>query len=246
MAAHPEDGTVIRIGIVEDDAASAALLVEHLRRYEREHDEQFQVTRFADGADVVAGYRPDFDILLLDIEMPRLDGFSAAEQIRLVDPDVVIIFITNMTQYAIKGYEVDALSYVVKPVPYFAFAQEIKRSVARLRRRSADYLLLQVDGGLVRVPTADIVFLESSKHRTTVHTVDGKHSVVAPLKALEAQLEGKHFFRSNSGYLVNLRHVLGVHGSSTLLVGGHDLLVSRARKKALLAALTDYLGERHT
>lgn len=237
---------MIRIGIAEDDPASAALLVDYLRRYEREHDEQFAVTTFPDGEDVVAGYRPDFDILLLDIEMPRLDGFSAAERIRLVDPTVVIIFITNMTQYAIKGYEVDALSYVVKPVPYFAFAQEIKRSVARLRRQSADYLLLQVEGGLVRVPTDDIVFLESAKHRTTVHTVDGRHSVVAPLKALEAQLEGKHFFRSNSGYLVNLRHVLGVHGNSSLLVGGHDLLVSRSRKKAFLAALTDYLGARHT
>ncbi|WP_201292689.1 LytR/AlgR family response regulator transcription factor [Cellulomonas citrea] len=235
---------MIRIGIAEDDPASAALLVEYLRRYERGQDEQFQVTTFSDGADVVAGYRPDFDILLLDIEMPRLDGFSAAERIRLLDPDVIIIFITNMRQYAIKGYEVDALSYVVKPVPYFAFAQEIKRSVARLRRRSADYLLLQVDGGLVRLPTDDIVFLESVKHRTMVHTVDGLHSVVAPLKALEAQLEGKHFFRCNSGYLVNLRHVLGVTGSDARLVGGHELLVSRPRKKAFLAAMTDYLGAR--
>lgn len=236
---------MIRIGIVEDDAASAALLLDHLRRYERDHGEQFDVTRFADGAQVVAGYRPVFDILLLDVEMPELDGFSAAEKIRQVDRDVVIVFITNMTQYAIKGYEVDALSYVLKPVPYFAFSQEIKRSIARLRRRSADYLLLTVDGGLVRVATEDIVFLESAKHRTTVHTVDGRYSVVGPLKALEAQLEGKSFFRCNSGYLVNLRHVLGVQGSSALMVGGHDLLISRPRKKAFLAALTDYLGARH-
>jgi DNA-binding LytR/AlgR family response regulator len=237
---------VIRIGIVEDDPASAALLVDYLRRYEETQGEQFAVTTFADGAQVVAGYRPDFDILLLDVEMPGLDGFSAAERIRQVDTDVVLIFITNMTQYAIKGYEVDALSYVLKPVPYFAFSQEIKRSIARLRRRSADYLLLAVDGGLVRVATDDIVFLESQKHRTTVHTVDGKHSVVGPLKAFEAQLEGKSFFRSNSGYLVNLRHVLGVHGTSSLMVGGHDLLISRSRKKAFLAALTDYLGARAT
>ncbi|WP_206188187.1 LytTR family DNA-binding domain-containing protein [Sanguibacter sp. HDW7] len=236
---------MIRIGIVEDDDASASLLAGHLRRYEDEHDESFAVTRFVDGAAVVEGYRPDFDILLLDIEMPRLDGFSAAEQIRAADPDVVIIFITNMTQYALKGYEVDALSYVVKPVPYFAFAQEIKRSIARLRRRSVDYLMLQIDGGIVRVPTTDIVFLESAKHRTLVHTVDGIHSVVAPLKSLEAQLDPRHFFRSNSGYVVNLRHVLGVSGNSSLHVGGHDLLVSRARKKDFLAALTDYLGERH-
>ncbi|WP_454049789.1 LytR/AlgR family response regulator transcription factor [Cellulomonas sp. Marseille-Q8402] len=235
---------MIRIGIVEDDGASSALLVDYLRRYEREHGETFAVSTFSDGARVVAGYRPDFDILLLDVEMPELDGFSAAQRIRQVDRDVVIVFITNMTQYAIRGYEVDALSYVLKPVPYFAFSQEIKKSVARLRRRSADYLLLAVDGGLARVATDDIVFLESAKHRTTVHTVDGKYSVVGPLKGLEAELEGKSFFRSNSGYLVNLRHVLGVQGSSALMVGGHDLLISRPRKKAFLAALTDYLGAR--
>ena len=235
---------MIRIGIVEDDPASSALLVEYLRRYEREHDEQFAVAMFTDGEQVVAGYRPDFDVLLLDVEMPNLDGFSAAHRIRQIDADVVLIFITNMTQHAIKGYEVDALSYMLKPLRYFAFSQELKRSVARLRRRSADYLLLAVDGGLARVATDDIVFLESAKHRTTVHTVDGRYSVVGPLKALEAQLEGKDFFRSNSGYLVNLRHVLAIQGSSVLLVGGHDLLISRARKKAFLAALTDYLGER--
>lgn len=237
---------MIRIGIVEDDPASAQLLVDYLGQYERAHDEQFAVTTFSDGAQVVAGYRADFDILLVDMEMPELDGFSAAERIRQVDPDVVIIFITNMAQYAIKGYEVDALSYMLKPVPYFTFSQEIKRSVARLRRRSADYLLLAVDGGMARVATDDIVFLESRKHRTTVHTVDGQHSVVGPLKAFEAQLEGKSFFRSNSGYLVNLRHVLGVQGNSSLLVGGHDLQISRSRKKAFLAALTDHLGARAT
>lgn len=236
---------MIRIGIVEDDPASSALLVGYLHRYEQEHDETFDVTTFADGAEVVAGYRPVYDILLLDVEMPGLDGFSAAERIRQLDRDVVIVFITNMTQYAIKGYEVDALSYVLKPVPYFAFSQEIKRSVARLRRRSADYVLLAVDGGMVRVATDDIVFLESAKHRTTVHTVDGKYSVVGPLKALEAELEGKSFFRSNSGYLVNLRHVRGVQQNSARMVGGHDLLISRPRRKAFLAALTDYIGARH-
>lgn len=237
---------MISIGIAEDDPASAALLVGYLERYEREHDQRFTVSTYSDGASLVAAYRPGLDILLLDVEMPGLDGFSAAQRIREVDGEVVIIFITNMTQLAIKGYEVDALSYVLKPVPYFAFSQEIKRSVARLRRRSADYLLLAVDGGLVRVETDDIVFLESQKHRTVVHTVDGTHSVVGPLKSFEAQLEGKSFFRSNSGYLVNLRHVLGVHASSSLLVGGHDLLISRSRKKAFLAALTDYLGARAT
>ncbi|MCL2595787.1 MAG: LytTR family DNA-binding domain-containing protein [Promicromonosporaceae bacterium] len=233
---------MIKIGIVEDDGPSADLLVDYLRKYEQEHGERFDVTRFTDGSQVVAGYRAGFDILCLDIEMPNLDGFSAAEQIRLIDPEVLLIFVTNSTQYAIRGYEVDALSYVLKPVGYFAFSQQIKKSLARLRRRSSDTVMLQVSGGVVRVPTEDIVFLESAKHRTIVHTIDGLHSVTGPLKNLEAELDGKPFFRCNSGYLVNLRHVLAVNAGSAQMVGGHDLLISRARKKPFMDALTDYLG----
>ncbi|MBM7331850.1 response regulator, partial [Agrobacterium sp. S2] len=87
---------MIRIGIVEDDPASAQLLVGYLRRYQDEHAEEFDVRVFSDGAQVVKHYRPDFDILLLDVQMAELDGFATAERIRAVDRDVVIVFITNM------------------------------------------------------------------------------------------------------------------------------------------------------
>ena len=68
----------------------------------------------------MSGYRFQFDIILMDIEMRFMDGMSAAEEIRQMDKDVVIIFITNMPQYAIRGYAVEALDYMLKPVSYFA------------------------------------------------------------------------------------------------------------------------------
>lgn len=235
---------MIRIGIVEDDPASAQLLVSYLRRYQDEHAEEFDVRVFSDGAQVVKHYRPDFDILLLDVQMAELDGFATAERIRAVDRDVVIVFITNMAQYAIRGYEVDALSYLLKPVAYFPFSQEIARSLERIRRRSAEYLLLPVDGGVARVDVADVIFAESVKHRIVLHTTAGMYGMTGALKTLEAQLGAHGFFRSNSCYLVNLRHVQGVRQNSCQLVGGHDLVISRPRKKAFLAALTDYLAGR--
>lgn len=235
---------MIRIGIVEDDPASAQLLVGYLQRYQTEHGDEFDVQVFADGAHVVRHYRPDFDILLLDVQMAELDGFATAERIRAVDRDVVIVFITNMAQYAIRGYEVDALSYLLKPVAYFPFSQEIRRSLERIHRRSAEYLLLPVDGGVARVDVNDVVFAESVKHRIVVHTTSGRYGMTGALKSLEAQLAPHGFFRSNSCYLVNMRHVQGVRQNSCQLVGGHDLVISRPRKKAFLTALTDYLGGR--
>ncbi|MDR1189429.1 MAG: LytTR family DNA-binding domain-containing protein [Bifidobacteriaceae bacterium] len=235
-----------RIGIVEDDATSRLLLRQYLDRYSKETGAELKVMEFADGLKLVERYRPDFDLLLLDIDLPGLNGFAAAERIRRVDPAVIIVFITNITQYAIRGYEVDALSYLLKPVHYGAFAREIRRSLDRLKRRTGDWLVLNVDRGLVRVLLADVVYVESVKHRMTVHTTDDDHpacSVFGALKTMEAELDGKDFFRCNSGYLVNLRHVLAVTRDSTVrLTGGRELTVSRPRKKAFLAALADYLG----
>ena len=78
-----------------------------------------------DGAVIAEHYEPGYDIIFMDVEMPGLDGFGAAEKIRAVDADAVLVFVTNMAQYAIKGYEVDALDYVLKPVNYYQFCTKL-------------------------------------------------------------------------------------------------------------------------
>jgi DNA-binding LytR/AlgR family response regulator len=232
------------VGIVEDKRENRIDLLNHLARYSEEHGVEFHTTEFEDGADVVADYRPQFDILFLDVQMERMDGVEAAHRIRETDPHVIIIFVTNMAQYAIRGYEVDALSYLVKPLPYFAFAQELTRSLDRLHRSTTDEVMINVGGRMAKLDTADIVYVESIKHRITIHTLGGEYVFSGTLKAVEQSLEGKDFFRSNNCYLVNLRHVTSVEQSSCTMVGGHELQVSRPRKRAFLDALTDYVGGR--
>lgn len=125
---------MIRIAIVEDEALYAEKLIEFLHRYEREEGEVFEITVYADGDQIVEKYKSQFDMILMDIEMKLMDGMTAAEEIRKVDSEVVIMFITNMTQYAIRGYAVDALDYILKPVSYFAFSQRISRAISRMKR----------------------------------------------------------------------------------------------------------------
>ena len=124
---------VIRVAIVEDEREVREQLAEYLRRYERQFGRMFEVSLFEDGDEIVSDYRAVYDIILLDVQMRRMDGMAAAEAIRKVDKDVLLIFITNMAQFAIKGYAVDALDYVLKPVPYFAFSQQIQKAVNRLQ-----------------------------------------------------------------------------------------------------------------
>ena len=232
---------MIRIAIVEDDRQVQQQLVDYIRRYERQFGRMFELTCFSDGDEIVSDYRPVYDIILLDVQMARMDGMAAAEAIRKVDPDVILIFITNMAQFAIRGYAVDALDYVLKPVPYFAFSQQLQKAVGRLQRRQRTFLAVPVEGGLRRVSVESIYYLESEGHSVRLYTENGDFLSPGTLKSFETQLAGKPFARCNSGYLVNLAQVTAVQQNEAK-VGPYLLQISRPKKKSFLEALTDFIG----
>ena len=232
---------MIRVAIVEDEAAVREQLAGYVQRCTRQYGTLFEVTMFTDGLEILEEYRPVYDIIFLDVEMPQLDGMETARRIRAMDSEVQLIFITNMAQYAIRGYSVGALDYVLKPVPYFAFSQQLLKAVSRLEKRAKHYLTVPVEGGLRRLDTASIYYLESEGHRVHFYTDEGDFSAPGALKAFEEKLADCPFARCNSGYLVNLAQVRELR-QSTVQVGPCELQVSRPKRKAFLAALTDYIG----
>lgn len=232
---------MIRVAIVEDEAEIQEQLMGYVQRYTRQYGTAFEVKTFADGLEILEDYRPAYDLILLDIEMKHLDGMETARRIRELDPDVMLVFITNMAQYAIKGYAVGALDYVLKPVPYFAFSQQLQKVEAQLRRRTRHYLAVPVEGGLRRLDTSRIYYIESEGHRVHFYTEEGDFAAPGALKALEEKLADRPFARCNSGYLVNLAQVQAVQ-QNTVEVGPYELQVSRPKRKGFLAALTDYIG----
>ena len=119
---------MIELAIVEDEKAYVEQLLQFVDQYQREYGESIRTTCFRDGDEIVNGYDGSYDIILMDIQMKFMDGMSAAEEIRKVDQKVIIMFITNRIDYAVRGYDVDALDYIVKPVSYFSFAKKLRRA----------------------------------------------------------------------------------------------------------------------
>ncbi len=232
---------MIRVAIVEDDDIVREQLTDYVQRHTRQYGTEFEVTVFPDGLDLLDEYRPVYDIIFLDVEMKHLDGMSTAERVRALDSDVVLIFITNMAQYAIKGYAVGALDYVLKPVPYFAFSQQLQKAVTQIKKRTRHYLAVPVDGGLRRLDASAIYYLESEGHRVHFYTEEGDFSSPGSLKTFEEKLSARPFARCNSGYLVNLAQVRSVQ-QNVVEVGLFELQISRPKRKTFLAALTDYIG----
>ncbi len=233
---------MVRIALVEDDALYREQLMQYLERYTRESGVKFRVTTFSDGDAVVEGYAANYDIILMDIVMPLMNGMEAAEHIREMDGDVVIIFITNTPQYAMKGYLVDALDYVLKPIGYYAFSQRIDRALARMKKRTRSYISVQFKNGMKKLDVSQITYVEVRDHDLLYHTVSEAFEARGTLSELEKVLSPERFFRCSKCCLVNLEYVEAVQNND-IVVGNELIQVSRARKRALMDALNDYINE---
>ena len=233
---------MIKVAIVEDEHDYALLLQEYLHQYEEESGEVFEISIFSDGDEIIHMYKPVYDIILMDIELKFMDGMTAAEKIREVDSEVVIMFITNMPQYAIRGYAVDALDYVLKPVSYFAFSQRLNRAIERMKKRERKMLAIGLKGGVFRFDASNIYYIESRGHNIIFYTSSGEYVTTGTMREIEEKVKPFHFYRGNKGYLINLAHVDGVKDNCAI-VKGKQLVLSRARRKEFMENLAAYWGE---
>lgn len=233
--------TLFRVAVVEDEPSELEQLCAFLMRYGKERGQELEISAFRDGSEILSGYKPVYDIIFLDIEMPQIDGMEAAGRIRRQDPDVVLVFITNIAQYAIQGYSVGALDYVLKPVSYYTFCVKLDRAVEMCRRRAPAQIILAVPHGAVRLDVRQIYYVDIQNRQLHYHTGQGDYTLRGTMHSAESQLGGHHFVRCNYWYLVNLFHVSEVR-KDIVVVAGHELEISRRNKTAFLTALTDYVG----
>ncbi len=232
---------MIRVIIAEDDPQCCAQLEQFLGDYGQETGRAFHITHYNNGEDLVERYKPEYDLILLDVEMPFINGVTAAEHIRRIDPEVVIVFVTNLGQYAIQGYSVNALDYILKPLNYFSFSQRLTRVLRHVRNRKDDYITVVVKGGTLKLDIGDIYYIERLGHQLMLHTRTGVQVSSSSIQEMEERLTGKGFFRCHKGFLVNLAYVSGVQNNCAM-VQGEKILVSRGRRTLFLNALADYAG----
>lgn len=233
---------MIHVAIVEDDSNYQKELKQYLLDYEKEHTQGFQIDIFSDGDEIMQDYREDYDIIFMDIEMKFLNGMTTAEEIRKVDQEVVIIFITNMPQYVMQGYKVEALDYILKPISYYQFSQTLERAIARMGRRKKEFLTVAIKGGFQKIDLSEIRYIEVADHNLIFHMKGEQILTRGAMRDVEEKLKDRNFFRCNKCEMVNLNFVEGIMNNEAR-VDGTVIQISRPKKKAFLNALNDYMNE---
>ena len=233
----------MKIVILEDDETQARQIGEYLHLYQQSHDGfQYMAKTYTSGSRLLQEYRPDTDLLLLDIQLPDMLGIDVARQIRQRDSAVMIIFITNLAQYAIEGYSVSAFDYVLKPIDAFSFSKKLERALRVLSHKRNDLKLeIKSKAGTRWIEADTITYIEVRAHEVYIHAELEMIRQWGTLSHYEAQLRPLHFIRCHASYLVNPKYVRTVVGDQ-VDVAREMLPISRTFRKDFLNTIAQYKG----
>ena len=231
----------MHIAIVEDESAVRDQLVNYIDRYFQGQQHRYTIDEYADGLHILNEYKASYDLILLDIQMTHMDGLETAQQIRKLDENVCLVFITKLANYAIRGYSVNALDFILKPVNYLMLEQLLQRVERLVARRASQFVTVPTEQGLARLAVDRIYFVETEGHMVRIHTEKEVLRMRATMKAMENQLAPFGFYRCNNCYLVNMRHLQRVD-KGTVVIAGRQLSISRPRHKGFMDALADFIG----
>ncbi len=240
---------MLRIGICDDDTIVLEALAKEVEVWAKEKQETYSVELFPTAEAFLFAWegQRDMDVLLLDIEMPGMDGMELARSLRKKGEHISIIFVTGNSEYALEGYDLEAISYVVKPVRRERLWLALDR--AREREENREALLVAVSAGeMERVYLSEICFLESQGHQTILRKKDGTSiSCKVNMQQLEQELgeKGEAFFRPHRSYLIHLGFVEKITKKEVRMEGGALIPIARGKWEALSQAYLKYFRRKY-
>jgi DNA-binding LytR/AlgR family response regulator len=232
-----------RVAIVEDDKDYSEFLSQCLGKYGLEKEISFSRKTYGKAESFLDDYKKACDLVFMDVELGDgfLNGMEAARKLRAVDPTVLLIFVTNMPQYAPEGYSVDALDYCLKPINYNDLSVKLDKAVRVLSQRGGIPVRIKDRNGTRIVSSSDIMYIEVMGHDLMFHTISEVITSYGGLGERENELSGNNFARCSASALVNLSYIKGLYGDE-IDVGGDRIKIGRSKKKAFMEQLNTYLG----
>ena len=230
-----------KVAICDDESIIRQQLFLYIKNLEREWGEPFSVACFASGEQLLEGMAPDTQILLLDIQMDGVSGMETARKLRETYPDLCLIFVTTMTQFALEAFDVHAFGFVPKPLLYEPVAKLLREAVGTLRDRAGASLALKGNDQVVVFPTNDILYFEVYGRTMLVVSTHGQETFNIPLRDVERQVAGMGFLRCHKSFLVNAFHIQEIGLTSVFLSNGQEIALSKHRRAQFLLEYSQYI-----
>lgn len=230
--------------IIDDEPIARDILLEYIHR----DDRLTVVAAYANAADALREMnlkKPR--LMFLDVKMPNISGF---EMLRSLSQHPYVIFTTAFREYAIEGFNLNAVDYLLKPFSFERFLQAVNKAYHLLSTESPDFpsvsqssidnnknIFVKSDGKLVRINLTNIFYIEALKEYIRIHTSEGNWVVYQTMQSIEEKLPTELFFRIHRSFIVGLTHVKSIEGNC-VVVNGMQLPISRYCKDGFIERIT--------
>lgn len=228
---------MLRIAIIEDDKVCMNKLADYIKQFSSDEKIELSIETFNDAPSFLFSFQQQYDIIFTDIDMPKINGYDASKMIREKDENVVLVFVTQLTQYAIKGYEVNASDYILKPVEYDSLKLKMKRFVKLVSKKNEDMITISTSTDeKVAIKLNSLIYIESDDHLLKYVTNDNEYYSFGSLKKCDSKFPSL-FFRCHASYLINLSYVERLEKYTIFLKNGFNIPLSRSKKKEFMEAI---------
>ncbi|MCF8307983.1 MAG: LytTR family DNA-binding domain-containing protein [Bacteroidales bacterium] len=232
--------------IVDDERIAREILVEHLGKI-KSMEVAGCCKSVPEAFDIINSRK--IDLIFLDINLPEVSGLSFAKSI---NKSIKIIFTTAYREYAVDGFDLQAVDYLLKPISFERLLQAIKKyldendSVAEtanqeIIREKSDYIFVRSDRKMIKVSFPEILFIESLSDYVKIHTKDKTVITRETISNIEAKLPQKEFMRVHRSFIVNLTGIESFTHED-IQIGGKEVPISRSYKKEVLERLEKGVG----
>ncbi len=229
---------MINIAIIENEEEQIKITSEMIQKYFSIQGLLYETHSFSNGYDFLEGEITSFDLIFMDIDMPGINGMETSLKIREKGISTPLIFVTNLPQYAISGYKVQALDFILKPMTYADFSLAMKRALALLEKEKIGDFVLTIHGSIIKFKADEVYYIDMNHHDVNLHLADGRiETFRSSLNKIEPLLDKRIYHKCNSGCIVNLNKVKALEEDTLILENRIRLPISRSKKKETLSRL---------
>ena len=226
---------MFRIAICEDEKVILEYESSLVREWAKAHEVQVELDTYISAEQFLfeSEDKSPYDVLIFDIQMKGMNGMELAKKLRARGADSAIIFVTGIPDYAIEGYEVGAVRYILKPVKADVLNGLLDSIYAERQKKSEDYFVLGQGADLEKIPFEKIIYIEARGHYVYMKGTDFEREWKSAFSQVAGAFEKKSFFCLRRGLLVNLQHVSKITRTDCVLDDGEQFPVARGVYKDL-------------
>ena len=234
---------MIKIAIGDDEKYFIDVIEKMLKIYAEQNGQDFLIKKYTKPLQLMGSLKEEFQIFLLDIEMPAMNGMELVSIIRKHDEKSIVLFISSHSEYLGDGYQYDIQNFITKPITQVQINCEMNRAVRKLNTYEQKYIAVKNENGYFKLFLSDIEYIETIKRKVLFHLRNGENEMgYFKIRDLEERLEQYFFVRCHNGIIVNVDCIESLHDLTVTLYSGDQIYITRSRKQNLMKKMAERGG----